>query len=456
MPIPGLPIWMKNARRFDRPMRAVKLCSLVVAVSLLSGCAWNGLWNPVTIESRIEELTDAALPPIDTYQMIQGMITCITDPNETEAVFESIPSLQRKDVTLQEFDAYVIALSRLLSGRGAITSYQVLDALNRTERIDAILLDTKGFEEILADTMPVELLFNNEEDIRQRVYIYLQEDETGLPYLSGEWIRSCLEIYDLATLYFTALEDQNRDVVETLIRSGYAPDDSGVAERVLENKAGKLVTYYHVNVKTQFSDYRLESLDISRADFFQAEVLDNVSLTYRSQTVAFRRNASMGIEINDNIENKLNTKHFYLYADGDRTIRIGDRADANQFADLFGTPIYVGRGFSGEESAVDTKQLFVASYNGMSVTLKGNLYDDGSWDGQIIRIRLRGTQGIYSIGTDIQTEFTRDDLLMLYPFADEAGFSLETSIDDNTYRMTFVFGSNQEKLVTGVVLELVP
>ena len=455
MPNSALPT-LKNARRVARPMRFVKLCALIVAMVLLSGCAWTGLFDPQAIESRIEAITDAALPPIDTHQMIQAVISCISDPKDTESIFESIPSLQRKDLTLQEFDAYVRALSRLTSNRGSISSYRVLDNLERSDRIDAILLNTKGFEEVLADTLPVELLFNNEEDIRQPVYIYLQKDKSGVPYLSGEWIRSCLEIYDLATLYFTALENQNRDVVETLIRSGYTQDEAEISDRVLANKAGKLVTYYHVNVKTAFIEYRLESLDISRADFFQEEVLDNESLTYRSQTVTFRRNASMGIEINDSIENKLNTKHFYLYVDGVRTIRIGDRADSNQFEDLFGTPIYVGRGFVGEESAAEAKQLFVASYNGMSVTLKGNLYEDGSWDGQIIRIRLRGTQGIYSIGTDIQTEIMRDDLLMLYPFADEAGFTLETSMDENAYRLSFVFGSNQEKLVTGVILDLVP
>ena len=359
-------------------------------------------------------------------------------------MYENIPAVQRKNISAADFEAYVRVLSRMLTERGQITSYRILGEDERKTILDELAVSYASYQDVLDETLPVELLFGNEETIHQSVYIYIQQNKNGMAYLSDKWINNCMEIFDLASLYFSALEGERQNVVSTLIESGTSEDNVTLSSQVLDRKAEKLMTYYQVNVKTQFANYRLESFDITKAVFLQNEVLDDKSLSYHSQSVLFQRNSSLAIGIRDNVRDELDTRHFYLYLNGERTIRIGDRADSNQFNNLFGDPLYIGQSFSKVdyqqvEDQGRSEKLFVISYNGMSVTMIGNIYDDGSWDGRIIRIRLRSDRQEYSIGTDIRTLDTRDDILMLYPFADELGYVLETEIDDIQYELRFVF-----------------
>lgn len=435
---------------------AFLIASVLCMAMLISSCSLSELIQPSSIESRLQEIQNASIKPKDRFALVQDLITCVSDNRKTEAVFQSIPAVQKQDISSASFDAYIRALSRLMTDRGQITSYRFLNDTEKKDLIDTIRTSTSSYDALLQETIPIELLFGNEKSIHQPVYIYIQESADGTIYLSDDWITESLKIYDLASLYFYALEEQNRDVVTTLIQSTTSDISGSLSSRVLDYKADKLLSYYHINVKTPFREYRLDSLDISQAVFLQSEVLDDNSLSYQSQKVIFQK-SDLGIEIHDNVKTKLDTRHFYLYVDGKRTIRIGDRADANQFRELFGEPIYVGRSLPEDDSVVSEldKELFVVSYQGMSVTVKGNLYDDGSWDGKILRIRLRGQQQLYSIGTDIRTQITRDDILMLYPFADETKYVLETEIDDITYELRFLFSDDADSRVTGTVLELV-
>ena len=428
---------------------------------LLSSCSLFNSFQPNSIESRLQEIQDASQKPVDKHSLVQNLITCITDNRKTSSVYDSLPAMQRKNVQSADFDAYVRALSRMLNERGQITSYRFLGDEERATLLEGIADSAGTYQDLLNDTLPVELLFGNEESIHQSVYIYIQENSNGMAYLSDLWISESMEVYNLASLYFSALEDKNQRVVATLIEAGTTKDNLGLSSQVLNKKAEKLLTYYHVNVKTQFADYRLESFDITQAVFLQNEVLDDNTLSYRSQRVLFQRNPSLNIEIHDNVRNNLDTRHFYLYANGLKTIRIGDRADSNQFFELFGEPMYIGESLSMGEYRQSLDQgrsdkLFVVSYLGMSVTLVGNIYDDGSWDGRIVRIRLRSDRQDYSIGTDIRTLDSRDDILMLYPFADELDYVLGIEIDDIQYELRFIFSKEDVNQVTGVVIEIKP
>ncbi len=448
--------WLRKTRR----TMLLPILALGVSV-LLSSCSLINPSRPDTLESRLQAMQDAAQNPVDKHSLVQDLITCITDNRKTSSVYDSIPAVQRKNISAADFEAYIRVLSRMLTERGQITSYRFLGDEERNTLLEGIAESTGPYQDLLKDTLPVELLFDNEESIHQSVYVYIHESSNGMAYLSDKWINDSMEIFNLASLYFSALEGKNQVVVSTLIEAGTSEKDFSLSSQVLDRKAEKLMTYYHVNVKTQFVDYRLESFDITKAVFLQKEVLDDNSLSYRSQRVLFQRNSSLVIGIHDNVRDNLDTRHFYLCLNGERTIRIGDRADSKQFTELFGEPLYIGQSFSkGKYQQIEDQgrsdRLFVISYNGMSVTIFGNIYDDGSWDGRIIRIRLRRDQQEFSIGTDIRTLDIRDDILMLYPFADELDYLLTTEIDDNQYELRFVFSEEDMNQVTGVILELNP
>jgi len=199
------------------------------------------------------------------------------------------------------------------------------------------------------------------------------------------------------------------------------------------------------------------SLDISQLTYLQPEVLDDISLNYQTRNVSFVRNSLNSISIRDSVNTMLSTKDFFLYHEGIKAIHIGDRADSNQFSSLFGDPngISFGMQFVPKTNTAADQQIIEILYPSTSVTIRGTFYDDGSWDGQIIRIRLNKSDMSYFLGTTLYVGVTRDTLLMLYPFADQTDYILSTTVDDQRYQMSFSFAEDPARTITSVTLELV-
>ena len=189
----------------------------------------------------------------------------------------------------------------------------------------------------------------------------------------------------------------------------------------------------------------------------QPEVLDDISLNYQTRTVGFVRNSLGAITVKDSVNIPLLSKELTLYNRGVRIIRIGDQASSKQFLEFFGAPLQTAIGDPSTSGSVlsDTQTYIVLSYATTSVTVLGTLYDDGTWNGQIVRIRLRAADSNFSLGTTVHIGMTRDELLMMYPFADQTNYVLTTTLDDQKYEMTFEFADDAKRTVTGVKLEMI-
>lgn len=393
---------------------------------------------------------------LDKQSLVRQMAECISDASQIKNVYHSIPAEQLDGLSYASFSSYITALTYLHIDKSAITSFRFLTDSENKAITDAIAVNAADYQSLLASTIPVELFYGNEPSQDPPVYMYIQEDANGTAYLSSTWVKECLNVFDFAGLYFAALEKQNTQAVASLINDSQVPAEGLFSTAVINYKAGELVQYYHLKVQSPFVDYRLISMDISQLSYLQPEVLDDISLSYQTRTVRFVRNSLNNISIRDSVNNPLTTKDFYLYYKGEKTIRIGDRADSNQFLDLFGEPALTifSSQFSTNTGTQEPQQMIVISYASISVTIKGTVYKDDSWDGQIIQIRLRESDPDYVLGKTIFAGMSRDALMLMYPFADQTDYILTTTLDDQKYVMTFVFAEDKEKQITGVTLEL--
>jgi len=394
---------------------------------------------------------------LDRYSLVRELATCISDSSQIEYVYHSIPAAQLDGMSYASFNAYILALTRLHVIAGPITSFRFVAQTESQKIIDAIATNAADYKPLLESTIPVELFYGNELSNEAPVYIYIQEDTNGTAYLSSTWVRECLNVFDFAGLYFGALEKQNFEAVASLIKDSQVPSEGEFSAAVINYKSRELTQYYHLKVQSPFSDYRMMSLDISQLTYLQPEVLDDISLSYQTRNVSFVRNSLNSISIRDSVNTMLSTKDFFLYHKGIKTIRIGDRADSNQFISLFGDPngISFGMQFVPKTNTAADQQIIEISYPSTSVTIRGTFYDDGSWDGQIIRIRLNKADMNYFLGTTLYVGVTRDTLLMLYPFADQTDYILSTTVDDQRYQMSFTFTEDPTRTITSVTLELV-
>lgn len=441
---------------FFRAQSVFVLSAILAALLILASCGLPGNGGETT-ESAGISLIDVDKDNLDRQTLVRELVTCITDASKVENVFRSIPESQLDGLSLASFDGYIRALARMLPLSDSIKSYRFVTEAERNSVIGDIAANATDYSALLDATIPVELVYGNSAPTDLPIYIYIQEDANGTPFLSAAWVTECMKIYGVADLYFHALEAQDQNAVASLIEDGQVPEAGSFSPQVINYKAGELTKYYHIKVQSTYAEYRLISINLSQVTFLQPEVLDNDSLNFQSRTVRFIRNSQNRVAILDTVSTPLDSRSFYLYYNGKKAIRIGDRGDSNQFRSLFGEPVMVTLGVqtASDGNTADNEQVIVLTYSSASMTIVGNMYNDGSWDGRIIRIRLRSANQIFSLGTSITAGMTRDDLLMLYPFADQTDYTLETTVDDQKYEMTFSFSGDAERKVNGVKLEMI-
>jgi len=444
----------KASFSFLRVRILICLCLLLSVLLSASSCVlpWNYMGAAGTDASVIAE-RDSNL---DRQSLVQELATCISDVTQIDYVYHSIPAAQLDGISYADFYAYILALTRLNIGTGPITSFRFVPQKESQSITDSIAANAADYKSLLQATIPVEIFYGNEQTGGSPVYIYIQEDVNGTAYLSNIWVKECLNIFDFAGLYFGALEKENSEAVASLIKGSHVPKDGEFSPAVINYMAGELTSYYRVRVKSTFTEYRLESLDISQLTYLQPEVLDDISVNYQTRTVRFVRNSQNHVSIKDSVNKSLASKELFLYMNGEKTIRIGYPADSKTFKDLLGEPVGAtyGMQFSPNASQGINQQIIDLTYASVSVTIQGSFYDDGSWDGQITRIRLlTPDQGAF-MGTTIFVGMTRDALLMLYPFADQTDYTLTVTQDDQDFKMAFTFADDQNRTVTGVQLDL--
>lgn len=426
----------------------------ICGIILLTSCTLPWETHETTQNTDSSVITTAE-STLDRQSLVRELAACISDKSQIDYVYNKIPPAQLDGISYATFCAYISALTYLHIDAGVITSFRFVNKEESQIITDGIAVNAADYQSLLQYTIPVELFYSDETADDSPVYIYIQEDTNGTPYLSSTWVKECLNIFDFAGMYFTALEKQNSDAVASLINDSQVEAQGGFSSAVINYKARELVQYYHLKVQSPFAEYRLRSLDISQLTYMQPEVLDDISLSYQTRNVHFIRNSLNKVTIRDSVNNPLSTKDFYLYYKKEKTIRIGDRADSNQFFNLFGKPAVTvySEQFNAGTGGADNQQIIVISYSSAVVTIKGSMYADGSWDGQIIQIQLKSGDSDFVLGT-IYTGMTRDTLMMLYPFADQTDYILSTSLDDQAYEMTFTFADNLERTITDVKLTL--
>jgi len=444
----------RHVRRANSQLRRywILMISVLVCVSLFaSSCGLHFSSDETAVKIEVSEDT------LDIHSLVQLIITGISDPDKIDAVYGQIPESQMNNISLATFREYIAVLARMLPSDLSELTFRVLDDASRSSVLTSLAVGNEAESELISVTVPVEIYLTKDYSSETPLYLYLQEDANKTPYLSSLWVSECLSLYNYSILYFYALEGQNYDAVASMIKQSQSDESELFSDQVYEYKAKQLSKFYKIQVKSQYDEYKVGSLNVGQITYIQPEVLDSALSNYSERTVIFARDTDDQIQINDSVSMLLSANEFTLYRGDEKMIRVGDRADSNQFATLFGNPIL----FMLPDSDRDTEEVYgsdgdiIITYSQFSVTISGTLYSDGSWDGEITRIRLFSENKEYSFGRTIDTSMSRDDLLMLYPFADLDNYIVSAIFDDQRYNMSFSFADDERKTITGVKLQLV-
>ena len=444
---------INNAKRFSAFIIAI----VFAGAFLLSACA--------PVEDALRRLgldNNAGLDSsniLSESNFVRVVTSClvIEDEEEIKAVYETIPQVQLDYMSLSTFTNYVRMLSRLVEGRGDINSFSILNSEEVIPIQDEMITNVPSQEALIRSSVPVELLFFDQSQ-NEPVFIFFQRDENGLAYLSKDWVDQCLILYQYADHYFQAVNSQNINAIYSMISNSYLSASYSLSDKSILIKAREISRYYLARVKSEQGEYRVVTLDISRVDFVQPNVLSANMEDYESRQVGFFVNSVGTVSVDEHILNSLSIRDYYLFQGNSRTIRIGDIATSGLFNSIFGEPklTTIGRTIeisdSGDSEAI---RRIIVEYPDVAFVIVGIILSDDNWEGTIYQIRISKPNDDFSLGNSIRVGMSRDDFMKLYPFADETAYSLENITDSQKYKLVADFSADGSDTLDTVTLELV-
>lgn len=448
---------VKYASRYkifwEKSVKKLILIWILCISLLMSSCNVSGFINGFNSNSAYKNLSGSQV--IEKENFVLLLISCVTNLSEIKNVYSEISRFQLDGMSFSAFDEYIQALNDMV--KGPVGHYRLLSGEEREKVLQPIRTRAKDQEDIISRTIPVELHMKNSDEVH---YLFIQENENGSVYLSEEWVSACTSIYRYAILYFRALDVQNPNqaAVKSLLENAVMPETDGeISSLVIDYKARGLVEYYQRQVRERFETYQIDSFDLSQLTYVQPRFLDEMTGEYTPRSVNFIRRTPQLISVKDTVTSPLDSRDFELYKNGQRLyIAIGEWIDLASLDQLIGEePLIISTEMESTED-VGTKTI-VVSYKSLTITLRAMTDEDGELlRTRISRIRLRGDDSEFSLGSGIKNGMAVDSILRLYPFADIENYVLYASRDETNYQMIFSIDPTNGGYVTEVNLEASP
>lgn len=168
-------------------------------------------------------------------EILQRLCESINDVNSSQDNYHAFARGQLDDISLEEYQLYVKLLQNILRGR--VNSYSTMTYSERRLTMASMLEHDPDLAAFL-DNASFHWLEYRAAGEERRMPILLSRNEQGKSYLSREWLKSCLELRNFASLYFGAIREQNFDAVQRLV---YSQDKD---KTVLKQKTDRLLDFY--------------------------------------------------------------------------------------------------------------------------------------------------------------------------------------------------------------------
>ena len=443
----------RGRRLARRKSRKVVLCGLFLVCSvLLSSCSYNFSFLLDMLRPNSSFVTGSSGPPVSDADLTLLLLAGVANPTSSniQQVYSQIPRSQLDGISFSSFDAYVRMLGKMVMRD--VGSFRFLSGSQREEKLAELAERSPFFDELVHRSYPIEVQSESKEESR---FVYIQKRDDGTAFLSSTWVEACLALNRYAILYFHAIEEPNQPAMESLLSNAVNSTGGGeISSLVIDYKAQGILSYYLRQVRDSFVNFRLTEVDVSRLTYVQPDFFNETKNETVPRPVHFIRRTEQVISVRDTISSPLKLSDLTLFRDGvaKEPIRVGNTPGNNVISQFLGEPLVVSSTPAEDDSS---RQVIVAGYPSFSLTALGSMQEDGSWWGQIIRIRIRNNSENVSLGSGLAVGMSLDNLLRQYPFADLEDYALEVTAQNITYRMTFSMDEETGGYVESINLEIV-
>ncbi len=386
------------------------------ALALLLGIATLVLATACSLPAANSSTTTPIVTESDKYlsstALVQQLALAIGGNLDIQAAYQAIPEHQREAVTADQFQRYVLLLRKGVTGR--IVSLVAMND-NQIETARQQIVDRlPGQQELAARTIGFWLNIRDSGIIGDRIELYCQVDDEGIAYLDGNWISQILQLADFTNLYFDAIDQQDVDSLDELLRHSI-PDDA--ARKAI---ASRLVWFYRNQVETETEEFRLQSIRIDGLSFTEKLLAGIGSSSSLSRTIEIIPQSDGTFLVNDLLPSELSLPDSDVVLEDATILRVGGDT-SSALVTLYSVPFEV---FTGKPALHDDsnckllesgKSLIHLSYEGLELIVEGDCYNNHSrWRGRVLSAEL--TSDKYSLGSGLKVGLPASALYAQYPF----------------------------------------
>ncbi|MDI9461731.1 MAG: hypothetical protein ACOX3P_02885 [Saccharofermentanales bacterium] len=368
---------------------------------------------------------------MSSLELAQSLVLAVK-PNNTEAVYNSIPRMQIEGVDKTDFHQYVQALHRGLSG--TITGIQPLSGQDKRS---IIALLEAGNPQVLALAKESDfyLLAYGHDTARSGGFVVaIQKRENGQAYLDPLWMKSIVSINNYMRLYFEAIESRNFASLDSLLRTGIKPR-SELEEAALNARCQATLDFYHHMVRAQSDQYDLIAIYPGYAQVEQYAVTkaqhQKISRLVSFQEVNNKMVINDPVSVTlDRLDLTVKTEDGILFAldTGRNDIMVTSAI----FDRLLGTPLAHDDNTCYRTSA--GKNVFTIEYPGIIISAVGSCKDEHqTWSGRLTRAEIFYSN--YELGSGLKPGLDINELYIRYPFARENNYLIQSQIEGKTYTL---------------------
>ena len=392
------------------------------------------------------KVIDNAVPPVAKPELVRLIVGAVSNKSSVADCYSAIPEKQLNGISYSVFNEYVAILRSMSSKFGTVKSFRIAGRTETDSYLQRII-SKAGI-----DTVPekygkldlIELDYGDtvkSDKTKEKCHFFISEDETGMAYLSKDYVTETVAAYNYLGHYFTMLENNNTDGLFSLLAPIY--DSDIYINSVINAKAQYISEYYMLKVRSVRNEYIYDEITPFVVSVTIPKVIGEDGESMTNHTVTLISKGDGTYDLNDDVPWYNDSTSVGIFDSEGNAVRISDVAlNDERLTALLGNPYYyrMYEPTAAEESLTGANVKIRAVYPDIIVTILANRDDDGYWEGYVSGIVIYGDG--YTVDDLITVGMNISELLLIYPMLDEAGYTFSYSSSRFDYAVRFIFDDN--------------
>lgn len=414
--------------------RRTAICLLLAAALLLGGCSGQdgNVVDALSDKIRSWGQRQPNTGTLSVHHLVQKIADAIKNDGTIDQVYESIPDKQRDGLTLDQFQQYIRFLRRGVSGQVTSFSEMAQDELDQVR--DEIADQLPEQPEDLGGLTGFWIHYQEIGRRESTFAVYVRSVEGQAPDLFAAWVRKVLDLADLATLYFDALERSDGEALAVLLATQPYPDD------ILDLRAQRLIGFYRNNITSQAKDFRLTQARMDRIGFEEFGIINPDQSQAVSRNIELLCQPDGRFLVEDVVPEVVQPDDLVVFYQGKNLFQLGQvegdetvQVRSDDLESIIGAP--ERHDDTVCKTAANGVSHLSLTYRPLSLRAEGTCFRHSRWSGVITDVNL--FDKICSTGSGLSPGDSVEALLLQYPFAREAGYVIRGSSEAGPVRIRF-------------------